>query len=540
MALTDDLCRSWLDLLWHFDPAAGAVAGAPGAASRLGAFDVEAVREHLAGCRAIAGAVEDLVLSEVSDEIDRTALLSAIRERIAWFEKDEPHMRQPGFWLEHLGRALLPPPRHLGDPEQGAAVAEATLARLRAIPDFLASARHTLRKPPVVLADAAIAMAPALVEGIHDLVERLDPLLVEQPGELAAAATEAEAALLRLRMALVNEIRPDEAAHAASVGEERFSWILHHAFMLRASAGEVWRWGQTLADEAEARVAMLAGEIAPGQPWQDTFESVRESGLIAGDLLLAGATELARSREECRALRLLADRDGEIEVREAPAWLASVVPFTAYSPPLPSTPTALGVLYLVAPAGVVEPESVAWQRGELDRHRLAVLATHDGWPGRHAQAVAAAGTTSEVRRWVESPVSVSGWGCYAEELMVEEGPLGAPEDRLSQQVLVLVRALRVVVDAGIHTGQLTPAAALDLLMTRVPMDRHAALAEVRRICAVAGAASAYALGRREFLALRDSWRSAQGANAPLREFHESVFSFGRVPPTLMRWGMGLD
>jgi len=538
MALTDDLCRSWLDLLWHFDPAAGAIAGVPGAASRLGAFDVEAVREHLAGCRAIAGAVEDLVLSEMSDEIDRTALLSAIRERVAWFETDQPHVRHPGFWLEHLGRALLPlHPDISDDPGAGA---EAMLARLQAIPEFLGSARQTLRRPPVVLADAAIAMAPALVEGIHQLVERLDPLLSHQPGELAAAATEAEAALLRIRMALVNEIPPDEAAHAASAGEERFSWILHHAFMLRTSAGEAWRWGQTFADEVEARVAALADAITPGQPWQDTFEQVRESGLIPGDLLLAGATELARSREHCRALKLLAEREGEMEVREAPAWLASVVPFTAYSPPVPGALASLGLLYVVAPAGVVEPEAVAWQRGELDRHRLAVLAAHDGWPGRHAQAVAAGRTASEVRRWVESPVSVAGWGCYAEELMVEEGPLSSPEDLLSQQVLLLVRALRVVVDAGIHTGQMTPAAALDLLMTRVPMDRHAALAEVRRICASPGAASAYAMGRREFLELRESWRSASGAGAHLKEFHEAVFSYGRMPPTLMRWGMGLD
>lgn len=540
MALTDELCRSWLDLLWNFDPAAGAAAGVPGALARLGAFDGDAVRAHLAACRAIAGAVEDLSIAAVEDEIDRTALLTAVRERVAWFEQDEPHVRQPGFWLEHLGRALLPPPPSAPGSDQATAQAEAMLARLRAVPDFLASARQTLRRPPQILSDAAIVMAPALVESIHQLVEAYDPLLVHQPGELAAAATEAEAALLRLRMALVNEIRPDTAAHAASAGEERLSWILHHAFMLRASAGEAWRWGQTLADEVEARVAALAAGLVPGQGWQETFEQVREAGLVPGDLLLAGATELARSREQCRALRLVADREGEIEVREAPAWLASVVPFTAYLPPLPSQPAGLGVLYLVAPAGVVEPEAVAWQRGELDRHRLAVLAAHDGWPGRHAQAVAAGRTGSEVRRWIESPVSVAGWGCYAEEVMAEEGALASPEDLLSQQVLLLVRALRVVADAGIHTGQMTPAAALEMLMTRVPMDRHAALAEVRRICASPGVASAYALGRREFLELREAWFAGPGAGTSPQEFHEAVFAFGRIPPALARWGMGLD
>lgn len=539
MATTDDLCRSWLDLLGHFDPATGPGAGAAGAASRLGAFDAASVREHLAACRAIASAVEDLALDEVGEEIDRTALLAAVRSRVARFERDQPHLRHPGFWLDHLGRALLPLAPLSADPAVLAGRAEAVLARLRAVPQFLATARETIRKPPAVLADAAIAMVPALVEGIHELVEQCDPLLLDQPGELAAAATEAESALVRLRMSLVSELGRDEAPHAAAVGEERFTWILHHSCMLRASAGEVWRWGQTLADEVEGRVEALAAEIAPGQGWQDTFEEVRAAALVSGDLLEAGALALAHARERSRHAGWFRHREGEVEVREAPAWLATVVPFTEYVPPVPTAPDPVGLLYLVAPGGALEPDAVAWRRGELDRHRLAVLAAHDGWPGRHAQALAARGAGSEVRRWLASPISTAGWGCYAEELVVEEGGLAGPEARFSQQVLLLVRALRVVVDAGIHTGHLTPAAALDLLMTRVPMDRHAALAEVRRICAAPGLASAYALGRREFLDLRRAWR-ATAPGTPLHEFHEAVLAYGRIPPALVRWGMGLD
>jgi len=341
-------------------------------------------------------------------------------------------------------------------------------------------------------------------------------------------------------MFLLHELGADEGPHAASAGEERFSWILHHTFMLRASAGEVWRWGQTLADEAEARVTSLARELAPGQDWRDTFEGVRESGLITGDLLEEAARALAAARDQCRAANLLGHREGEIEVREAPAWLAAAVPFTRYAAPVPGDPGLTGVLYLVAPVGPIDPEAVAWRRGELDRHRLAVLAAHDGWPGRHAQALAARGARSEVRRWLESPIATAGWGCYAEELMVEEGILASPEDLLSQQVLLLIRAMRVVIDAGIHTGQLTPSAAMDLLMARVPMDRHAALAEVRRICASPGVASAYALGRREYLDLRGAWQAANGLAAPVRELHELVLAYGRVPPALVRWGLGLD
>ena len=78
-AATDTLCRSYLDLRWHLDPAAGSAAGAGEHDTRLGRFDVESVHEYLAAFRSLAKAVEDMEVTDLQDEIDRTALLDAIR-----------------------------------------------------------------------------------------------------------------------------------------------------------------------------------------------------------------------------------------------------------------------------------------------------------------------------------------------------------------------------------------------------------------------------------------------------------------------------
>jgi len=503
----------------------------------MGRFDPATVREFLAAARAIAGAVEELPVEEVSDEIDRTALLGEMRHRIARLEHDQPHVRNPGFWLDHLGLALL----HLQEPGADPALcAEQALDRLRTVPEFLAAARETIRRPPAELAEGAVAMTPGLVELVHSLVERYAPLLDDSPGELAAAATLAEAAITRFRMALGSELAPDEDPHAAGVGEDRYGWILHHHFMLRPSAGEVWRWGRTLAAEVEAEIGSIAAEIDPGRPWQEVYESVREEGLVTGDLLAAAVGTLERLRGDLEHLDLLVPRAGEIAVREAPAWLATHAPFTIYEPPDEPGPAPTGRILLAAPSAPADSETAAWQRGELDSHRLAVLAVHDGWPGRHSQALAALAAPSLVRRAIASPLMVAGWGCYAEEAMVEAGALASPADRLAQRVLLLIRALRVTVDAGIHGRKLTPAAAVDLLMERVPMDHHAAVAEVRRACAEPGASAAYALGRRELLELRADWRRGAGPGAPLREFHEAVLAHGRLPVSLVRWGLGVE
>jgi uncharacterized protein (DUF885 family) len=48
------------------------------------------------------------------------------------------------------------------------------------------------------------------------------------------------------------------------------------------------------------------------------------------------------------------------------------------------------------------------------------------------------------------------------------------------------------------------------------------------------------VGRREIRGLRDAYRRASGAGAPLRAFHDALLSYGGLPVSLMRWGMGLD
>ncbi|MGH7628691.1 MAG: hypothetical protein ACREOF_04755, partial [Gemmatimonadales bacterium] len=144
------LLDSYLDLRWHFDPAAASAAGVVSADAWLGAFDAQAMREHVAAFRSIAGAIEDVELNELDDEIDRTALLADVRTFIARFEQERPHVRDPGFWMAHAREAIAA----LTAREPADAAAPAALARISALPALLDAARATLRRPPVLLVDA--------------------------------------------------------------------------------------------------------------------------------------------------------------------------------------------------------------------------------------------------------------------------------------------------------------------------------------------------------------------------------------------------
>ena len=135
----DDLCRSYLDLKYHFDPAVGSSAGLVSADSRLGRFDAETTREHVSALRSVSGAVEEL---ETGPSPDRDRPHGAAgrdsHHRLSPRETSSPTsgIRASGFPI--CFRALYSLlTRHEPEP---AARAPAVLARLRDTPAFLEAA----------------------------------------------------------------------------------------------------------------------------------------------------------------------------------------------------------------------------------------------------------------------------------------------------------------------------------------------------------------------------------------------------------------
>jgi uncharacterized protein (DUF885 family) len=113
------------------------------------------------------------------------------------------------------------------------------------------------------------------------------------------------------------------------------------------------------------------------------------------------------------------------------------------------------------------------------------------------------------------------------------------EEKFFQRVHLLWRALRIVLDVGLHTRGMTVDEAVRLLVDRVHFDRHNAEAEVRRYCANPAYQLCYAVGRRELQKLRHAYFAARGPGLSLRPFHDAVLRYGGLPVSLIRWGLGL-
>ncbi len=526
-SVTDAVARSYLDLRWNFDPAAGTAAGDAAADARLGSFDDVSVRRQLAAFRAMAGAVEDMEIADLQDEIDRTALLDDIRVTIFRFQHERPHVHDPAFWVVHLFGAwqgLLDRADH--DTERRA---DAALARLVATPEFLANAAATLKNPPSVLLDTALTMlegGAGLAEAVGETFAARVPARAEA---LRVAAREAAVAVASFRGTLLDDLQANPAELAFAVGEDEFNRRLHHEHALRATAPELWRYGLRLVEQCDADVREGAGRVAPGEHWAETVRRLRGEPTHLSPIE-AYADEVGRARGFLAETGLVAVPGAELVVEETPPYLRHFLPAIWCVPAGPEEAGRAGRLYVAGTGS-----------GALhSRHETWAWAAGEAWPGHFLQRQTAAAQRSLVRRYLWTPLTVRGWALYAEELLAEAGFAGSAEARLMGALRRLRAAVRVILDVGLHTRGMTPSEGVSFAVEHLALDRPEAMEMVRRASARPTYALADAVGRRELLDLRESWRARAGAGAPIRAFHDAVLSYGGLPVSLIRWGMGLD
>ncbi|HEV8125506.1 MAG TPA: DUF885 domain-containing protein [Gemmatimonadales bacterium] len=531
MSAPEQLVQSYLDLRWHFDPAAATAAGITSQNERLGDYDVESMRVHVAAFRSLALAIEALDVESTETEIDRTAVLNEIRTTIFRFEQEQPHVRNPTFWLSHLYNALysLMDRQEAPDP----VLAAAALARLRMVPAFIASAAATLRDPAPILAETAIQM----VEGGGTLIGRIAAFAQERgmPGdEVGEAAGEAEAALARFGWALKTDLPASGDPQSFAIGEDAFNHRLHFEYALQGTAPELWRYGMRLVEEVEAGLVETAREIDPNTSWRDLAARLRSEHPASGDPIVTYQSGMEQARDFVRRHDLVSIPEAPLVVVPTPEFLRPLIPIAAYSPPGPYHQDRSGRFY-------VTPRSDGGEaRASRSIHELPSLVLHEGYPGHHLQMVTAQSLPSMVRRVLWTPLTVEGWALYCEGMMDELGFYQDPAARLFQQVHLLWRAVRILLDVGLHTRGMSPSAALVYLIDKVPLDQAEAAAEIRRYCGAPTYQLCYAVGRREILALRDDYQRRAGSSFTLRKFHDDLLGYGGLPVSLARWGMGLE
>ena len=165
------------------------------------------------------------------------------------------------------------------------------------------------------------------------------------------------------------------------------------------------------------------------------------------------------------------------------------------------------------------------------KYGMRTLAVHEGIPGHHFQIAIALELEGVplIRRFGFFTAYIEGWALYAERVAWELGLMPTHADNIGRLMAELFRAVRLVVDTGIHQRRWTREEAIEYMLANTGMAESDVVSEVERYIVMPGQATAYKVGMMKILELRQKAMDELGDRFDLRDFHDVVLKNGAVP-----------
>jgi uncharacterized protein (DUF885 family) len=164
-------------------------------------------------------------------------------------------------------------------------------------------------------------------------------------------------------------------------------------------------------------------------------------------------------------------------------------------------------------------------------HQLESVAYHEGVPGHHLQISIQRELTGLPKFRTRSGYAAfsEGWGLYAEALAKEMGFNTDPYSELGRLTTEIWRAIRLVVDTGIHSKGWTQQQAEEYFLANSPQPAQAVKSEIERYILGPGQATSYKVGMIAIQRMRDEARAALSSRFDYRRFHDTVLGGGALP-----------
>jgi uncharacterized protein (DUF885 family) len=363
-------------------------------------------------------------------------------------------------------------------------------------------------------------------------------------GRLRRAAEQATAAYHDLSVYLSDVYAPD-ATDADGIGPDRYG-LRSRAFLgAEIDLLEAYEWGWQELGRLEQEMVDQCASIRPGATLSETVAWLEDGS----ELVIEGEDALRDWLQQLmdQAVRDLEGTHFDIDpaIRTVEAMIAP--------------PGGAAAMYYTGPAEDLSRPGRTWYpaNGQTRFPLWTEVSTayHEGVPGHHlqgAQIILCKDQLSRFQRISFISGHGEGWALYAERLMDELGYLDRPEYRLGYLAAQAMRAVRVVVDIGVHLGLEIPAdqpgpepifhpgsrwdadLVREFVLARSRLSQEFAESEVLRYLGWPAQAISYKVGERVWLAARADAQSRHGAAFDLKAFHAYALDLGPIGLDLLR------
>jgi uncharacterized protein (DUF885 family) len=402
----------------------------------------------------------------------------------------------------------------------------------------------SLLEKSLAVIDDTIAPAPEQSPFVTTFVERMakaQGLDAAAQARFRAEAVEAVKtsvypAYQRMRLALIAE-RPKAAGTADGVGRLPQGAAFYQAMLERFTTTKYTPEQVHQLGLAEvARIDAQMDALLDSQGLVEGTVAERMAALRKDPRFLLPNSEQGREQLLAKYRAILDDMAGRM-----PEYFRTIPPGTLAVERIPASAEkgSAGAYYNPAAMDGSRPGTFyanLRDTSEMPTWGMKTLSYHEGIPGHHFQIATARGLKGLpfIRQQPIYTAYSEGWALYAERLAAE---IGLYEDDvfgdLGRLQAEMFRAVRLVVDSGLHAKGWSREQAIEYMVGTTGMGESEVTSEIERYMALPGQATAYKVGQLKILELREKARAALGERFSLKDFHTVVLENGAVPLTVL-------
>ena len=351
-----------------------------------------------------------------------------------------------------------------------------------------------------LLADASAALTGPFKQGYTTLIAAIDEIEPKSKGNFGAWNL------------------PDGAAYYAD--------RLKSSTTTSLTADQIHDLGLAQVAAIRGEMEAIKREVGFTGTLEQFFDHIRTDPQFKYPNTAAGReTYLADARAVIASVMTAAPRyfrvlpKAALEVRAVEKWREGTASTAFYNPPS-ADGTRPGIYY----DNLVD-------MNQTQKVQVAGIAAHEGAPGHHFQIARQQELTGipKFRKYGGYGAYMEGWGLYSERLANEMGVYKTPYDRFGMLSLQVWRAIRLVLDTGIHSKRWTREQAIAYFKANSSVSDTDIAREVDRYFNWPGQATSYMVGQLKIAELRKRAESELGPRFDIRDFHEAVLSEGALP-----------